>query len=38
VHDYLGLNLARIWHIVSMDLPVLEQQMKTIQAELGDAG
>ena len=38
VHDYLGLNLARIWHIVSVDLPVLAQQMRTIQAELGEVG
>jgi uncharacterized protein with HEPN domain len=24
VHDYLGLSVERIWHIVASDLPVLK--------------
>lgn len=26
VHDYLGINLARVWEIVSIHLPVLRSQ------------
>jgi hypothetical protein len=26
VHDYLGINVARLWRIVSTDLPVLKKQ------------
>ena len=31
VHDYLGINLARIWEIVSVHLPVLRSQMEAIR-------
>ena len=31
VHDYLGLDLERIWDIVSVNLPVLKRQMQEIQ-------
>jgi uncharacterized protein with HEPN domain len=31
VHDYLGLDLERIWHIVSVNLPVLKEQMEQIR-------
>jgi len=34
VHDYLGVNLARIWQIVSADVPVLKRQMSRIHTEL----
>ena len=33
VHDYLGLNLARIWHIISQDLAVLKTQIEEIRIE-----
>ena len=35
VHDYLGINLKRIWEIVSVHLPVLGSQMETIRHEAG---
>lgn len=31
VHDYLGLDLARIWVIVSENLPVLKEQLELIR-------
>lgn len=34
VHDYLGLDLHRIWDIVSVDLPALNDQMECIAAGL----
>jgi uncharacterized protein with HEPN domain len=33
VHDYLGINLVRIWEIVSLHLPVLGLQMEAIRHE-----
>jgi uncharacterized protein with HEPN domain len=33
VHDYLGINIARVWRIVSVDLPALKFQLMAI---LGD--
>ncbi len=33
VHDYLGINLNRIWEIVSVHLPVLGAQMEAIRQE-----
>ena len=33
VHDYLGVNLARVWEIVSVHLPPLESQMEAIRRE-----
>ena len=33
VHDYLGINLVRVWEIVSVHLPGLESQMEAIQHE-----
>ncbi len=35
VHDYLGINLERIWEIVSVQLPVLRSQVETIRHETG---
>jgi uncharacterized protein with HEPN domain len=34
VHDYLGVNLERVWQIVSEQLPRLRSQMETIRSEL----
>jgi len=34
VHDYLGINLARVWEIVSVLLPLLGSQMEVIRHEL----
>lgn len=34
VHDYLGVNLERIWEIVSVHLPVLWSQMEAIRHEV----
>jgi len=33
-HDYLGLDLVRVWNIVTVNLPVLKQQVEAIQASL----
>ena len=33
VHDYLGINLERVWAIVSVHLPVLGSQMEAIRHE-----
>ena len=30
-HDYLGINLVRVWEIVSVHLPVLGAQMEAIR-------
>jgi uncharacterized protein with HEPN domain len=35
VHDYLGVNLEKVWKIVESDLPVLERQVRTILNDLG---
>jgi uncharacterized protein with HEPN domain len=35
VHDYLGVNIARIWHIVSVDLPTLKLAILSIHRDLG---
>ena len=29
-HDYLGINLERVWEIVEHDLPELQQHIKAI--------
>jgi uncharacterized protein with HEPN domain len=31
VHDYLGVNIDRIWEIVSVHLPALRPQMEAIR-------
>lgn len=36
VHDYLGINLARVWEIVEHGLPELTQHITAILAELGE--
>jgi uncharacterized protein with HEPN domain len=35
VHDYLGMNVNRVWHVVTADLPELKRQMLRILAETG---
>jgi uncharacterized protein with HEPN domain len=35
VHDYLGINLHRVWEIISVHLPVLLSQMEAIRHETG---
>ena len=34
-HDYLALNLKRIWKIISHDLPELKKQMEYIARDAG---
>jgi uncharacterized protein with HEPN domain len=34
VHDYLGVNLERVWKIVENDLPILERQAQAILEDL----
>jgi len=34
VHDYLGLNLDRIWHIATTYIPTLEPHIERMLAEL----
>ena len=34
VHDYLGVNVARIWEIVERDLPDLKAKVAAIQGAL----
>jgi uncharacterized protein with HEPN domain len=35
VHDYLGLNMARVWEIVERGLPALKQVAEELLRELG---
>ena len=37
VHDYLGLQMTRVWEIVAQDLPALKAQVTAIQASLPSA-
>ena len=34
VHEYLSIDVKRIWDIVEQDLPVLEEQIEAILREL----
>jgi uncharacterized protein with HEPN domain len=34
VHEYLSIDVKRIWDIVEQDLPVLEEQIEAILEEL----
>jgi uncharacterized protein with HEPN domain len=38
VHDYLGINLDRVWRVVSTQLPLLTAQMGTLRRELEAGG
>ena len=35
VHDYLGVNLARVWEVVSVDLPDLKAKIEAMLDENG---
>lgn len=35
VHDYLGINLERIWDIIEHDVPVLQRTVEAMLRELG---
>jgi len=35
VHDYLGVNLRRVWEVVQQDLPVLKAALQRMRDELG---
>lgn len=35
VHDYLGVNLVRVWEVVERDLPDLKAKIHDIMQELG---
>jgi uncharacterized protein with HEPN domain len=35
VHDYLGIELERIWDIIERDLPPLKMHIKSIIGEFG---
>jgi len=36
VHDYLGINLDRVWQIIENDLPAFRAAIKSIHEELKD--
>ena len=36
VHDYFGVNLARVWDIVEEDLPPLRDQIEAMLRGLGE--
>ncbi|HUT54766.1 MAG TPA: DUF86 domain-containing protein [bacterium] len=33
VHDYLGINLKRVWEIIERDLPALQNQIEAMKRE-----
>jgi len=35
VHEYLSIDVKRIWDIVEQDLPVLQEQIVRIASEMG---
>lgn len=35
VHDYLGINVVRIWEIIDKELPILKQRIKSIMDKYG---
>ncbi|MGO9373529.1 MAG: DUF86 domain-containing protein [Syntrophobacteraceae bacterium] len=35
VHDYLGVNLARVWEVVWRDLPSLKAKIHDLMQKLG---
>lgn len=38
VHDYLGVNITRVWEIVEHDLPSFKQQIMRIRDAAGPVG
>jgi len=37
VHEYLGINLARVWEVVELHVPELKQRVIELLKELGQA-
>ncbi len=37
-HDYLGVDIARVWGIVENELPVLGDAVEEMLSQLGEAG
>lgn len=37
IHDYHGIEMAKVWNVAERDLPVLKGQVEAILAELGEA-
>lgn len=35
VHDYLGVNLNRVWEVVEKFLPILKRNIEALKKELG---
>ena len=38
VHEYLGINLERVWQIAQRDVPPLKQAVIVMLREIGDGG
>lgn len=38
VHDYLGVNLDRVWNIIREHLPALKAKVDALLKEMGGAG
>lgn len=36
VHDYLGIDLARVWSIVMTDIPALKNEIIRLTMDLGN--
>jgi uncharacterized protein with HEPN domain len=35
IHDYMGVDLARVWGVTQRDLPRLKEQLEAILREIG---
>ncbi len=35
VHDYLGIDLDRVWRVVEKDIPVLKEKIQRILEDMG---
>jgi uncharacterized protein with HEPN domain len=38
IHEYFGVNLARIWNVIHQDIPAVRQGFQQIKNELSDSG
>lgn len=36
IHDYFGIDLDEVWGVVTINLPVLKQQIESIRQAMGD--
>jgi uncharacterized protein with HEPN domain len=36
IHDYFGIDLDEVWGVVTINLPVLKQQIESILQAIGD--